>query len=363
MLEKLKDKKDDASFRRLLAAKAFAHTAYYDSLISGFFNLEKFPQQLSIPLKKLAGLRYGENPHQEAALYRHGNQTKAPVALTARQLQGKELSYNNYLDLESAWQLTLEFDQPACSIIKHNNPCGCAQSSDLLSAYKKALACDPISAFGGIIAFNREVDEVTASETAKLFTECIIAPSYTSKALEVFAAKKNLRILVQPAQPGKRGVPEREFRYISGGMLAQDKDNLLLSETKNATARKPSDEELKALEFAWKICKHVKSNAIVLVKGTQALGIGAGQMSRIDSLKIATEKMKAVKDELPAATIPLVLASDAFFPFPDVVNESAKLGVKAIIQPGGSIKDADSIKAADDNGIAMVFTGMRHFRH
>lgn len=359
VIERIKTKAVTPEFRRELAAKAFRHTAYYDGLISGYLTTGKFPNETAVPLKKVASLRYGENPHQEAAVYRQGIQRGV---VEAKQLQGKELSYNNYLDLDSAWKLACEFEAPACAIIKHNNPCGCAEAGDVFEAYLKALACDPASAYGGILAFNRELDETTAREVAKLFTECIIAPSYSDKALEVFKAKKNLRILLPP-EGGAKPAAGVEYRAISGGMLVQDKDGSLWTETRPATKRPPSKAEMDALLFAWKVCKHVKSNAIILVRGTQTVGIGAGQMSRIDSLNIAAGKMKAVKHGLDDTTNPLVLASDAFFPFNDVVNESAKAGVTAIAQPGGSIRDEDSIKAANDHGIAMVFTGMRHFRH
>lgn len=364
VLDKIKTNSITQEFRLELASKAFRHTAYYDSIISGYFTKEKFPKQLSIPLNRISSLRYGENPHQEASVYKQAGIFGGSSVISATKLQGKELSYNNYLDLDSAWKLVCEFDQPVCAIIKHTNPCGCAQGKDILDAYQRALLCDPLSAFGGIIAVNREINEAVATEITKLFTECVIAPSFTDKAKQVFAGKKNLRILENPIK--NSGVSKEnniEFRTISGGMLAQDKDTLLSNELKTITARKPSDIELESLKFAWKVCKYVKSNAIVLVRGNQTIGVGAGQMSRIDSMKISAEKMKSVKHNLNEKDFPLVLASDAFFPFPDVVNESAIIGVSAIIQPGGSIKDEDSIKAANDHNIAMLFTGMRHFRH
>jgi phosphoribosylaminoimidazolecarboxamide formyltransferase/IMP cyclohydrolase len=365
IIEKIKKNEITPEFRRELAAKAFRHTAYYDGIISSYFTLEKFPDHMVLPLARLSSLRYGENPHQQAAVYRQGVPTDKPAAVTARQLQGKELSYNNYLDLEASWRLVLEFDKPACAIIKHNNPCGCAQSSaGILDAYKKALACDTASAYGGIIAFNREVDDATAADVTKLFSECVIAPSFTEKAKQVFAAKKNLRLLEQPAKIKKdQGTVEIDYRSLTGGILVQDKDAALLTEKKPATKRAPTKEEMDALMFAWVVCKHVKSNAIILVRGEQTVGIGAGQMSRIDSLNIAAEKMKAVNHGLDEKKFPLVLASDAFFPFNDVPLTAAKVGVTAIAQPGGSIRDADSIKACDENNVAMIFTGMRHFRH
>lgn len=364
VLEALKNKAVTPQMRRDLAAKAFRHTAYYDALISGYLTQEKFPAECAIPLKKISGLRYGENPHQAAALYRQGAPVQAPSVVSAKPLQGKELSYNNYLDLESAWRLVLEFDQPTCAIIKHNNPCGCAQAASLTDAYTRALACDTVSAFGGIIALNGTVDETLAGEIVKLFTECIIAPAYTDGAMKVFATKKNLRILVQPLPYKKEDFSgELEYRALTNGMLMQDKDNSLLTGVTPAAKRSATDEEKASLLFAWKICKHVKSNAIILARGTQAMGIGAGQMSRIDSLKIAIEKMKEVQADHATLSKPLVMASDAFFPFNDVVKAAAKIGVTAIIQPGGSMRDADSIQAADENNMAMLMTGMRHFRH
>ena len=364
VLEGVKARSFSEEFRRELAAKAFRHTAYYDSLISGYFTKEKFPKEMAIPLKLQSSLRYGENPHQGAAVYRQGAaQAGKACIINGKVLQGKELSYNNYLDMESAWKLALEFDNPACAIIKHNNPCGCAESENILEAYLKALSCDTASAFGGVIAFNREVDEDTAVEVAKLFTECVAAPSFSAKAKEIFAAKKNLRLLELGKIEKASAAPSLEYRTIEGGALAQDKDSILYSNLTAATKAAATDADINALKFAMKVCKNVKSNAIVLVRGTQTVGIGAGQMSRIDSLNIANEKMKAVKHGLDETNNPLFMASDAFFPFNDVVLASAKIGVKAIIQPGGSIRDEDSIKACDEHGIAMVFTGTRHFRH
>jgi phosphoribosylaminoimidazolecarboxamide formyltransferase/IMP cyclohydrolase len=363
LIEKLKSGAIDILFRQALAAKAFRHTAYYDGLISNYFTEEKFPETITVPLKKSTTLRYGENPHQDAALYVNGSKQNVPGVVNAKILQGKELSYNNYLDLEAAWRLILEFDEPTCAIIKHSNPCGCASSTSILDAYKRALSCDPVSAFGGIIAVNREIGEAEAVEITKLFTECIIAPSYSAKAKEVFQAKKNLRLLEQPVMKKADLTIDIEVRALTGGMLAQDKDNALLNETKPMTHRPPSMQEMDSLIFAWTLCKHVKSNAIILVRGCQTVGVGAGQMSRIDSLNIAAEKMKSVQHGLDEKQIPLVLASDAFFPFNDVVLAAAKIGVSAIIQPGGSIRDEDSVKAANAQDIAMVMTGMRHFKH
>ena len=362
IVDNLKSKSINEDLKLNLAAKAFRYTAYYDSLISNYLTYEKFPTHASIPLKKLSGLRYGENPHQEAALYSNGTETNKPIVISTKQIHGKKLSYNNYLDLESAWRIVHEFDAPACAIIKHNNPCGCAEGSYLKDAYLKALSCDPISAFGGIIAFNKFVEEDTAEEISKLFVECVIAHGYSKNALDILTRKKNIRLLVQEI-PYKEDKNIVEYRMMSYGMLAQDRDNLLSAEIKLMTRRQPTKEENDSLNFAWKIAKHVKSNAIILARGRQTVGIGAGQMSRIDSLKIAVEKMKDVNHTLDEKKFPLVLASDAFFPFPDVIEESAKAGVTAIIQPGGSIKDEDSVKAADDRNMAMVATGIRHFKH
>ena len=344
-----------------LAKKAFAMTAAYDAAISstleaisdpGEMPLEErsFPSRLQLSFRKLADLRYGENPHQKAAAYSDGS----PLGIAnARQLQGKELSYNNLVDLDAAWELCREFEEPMCAIIKHTNPCGAATGADIASAYKRALEADPVSAFGGVIGINREVDEAAAEEIAKLFVEAIAAPSYSQGALVRFAAKKNLRLLqVQPSSE------TTVLKQVSGGMLLQDADRHRLSESdlKTVTKRKPTDDELAAMLFAWKICKHVKSNAIVYARNGQTVGVGAGQMSRVDSCRIGAAK----------AVLPLVgtvAASDAFFPFPDGVEEIARAGAKAVIQPGGSVRDHEVIEAADRLGVAMVFTNIRHFRH
>lgn len=370
LITKIKTNSIDEEYRRYLATKAFLHTARYDSIISNWFiknfNLEVFDfEEYTIGVKKLFNLRYGENPHQKAAVYKFSNNRKYNSLVEAEKLQGKELSYNNYLDLDSALNIVKNFTNPACVIIKHNNPCGVAEATTLKEAYKKALLCDPVSAFGGIIAFNYEVEADTAEEVTKLFTECVIAPAYTQKAKEIFAKKKNLRLLLF-ADLLNSETEEIEIRQIDGGILIQTKDLIIGTENlKVVTKRQPTEQEIKSLIFAYKVAKYVKSNAIVLAKGTQTVGIGAGQMSRIDSLKIASSKMNEIeKTELEKLKdLPLVLASDAFFPFRDVVDQAAKIGVKAIIQPGGSIRDEDSIKAADEHDIAMVFTGVRHFRH
>ncbi|MFA5780251.1 MAG: bifunctional phosphoribosylaminoimidazolecarboxamide formyltransferase/IMP cyclohydrolase [Elusimicrobiota bacterium] len=348
----IRSSKIDFSFRKKLAAKAFSHTAYYDSLIADYFTEEPFPEKITVGLKKFSDLRYGENPHQKAAVY---------GAVNLKKLQGKELSYNNYLDMDAAFNLVCEFQDPTCVIVKHNNPCGVASAKNILDAYRNALVCDPVSAFGGVLAFNKNVDDKTAKEVIKIFTECVIAPSYSKDALKIFSQKQNLRILIKPLT--KKTGQFLEFRSISNGFLVQEKDSKIFDKIKIVTKTKPAKQQLESLKFAFTVAKYVKSNAIVLVKGTQTVGIGAGQMSRIDSLKIANMKMQSVRFPLPTSHFPLVLASDAFFPFRDVVDAAAKIGVKAIIQPGGSLKDDDSITACNEHKISMVFTGMRHFRH
>ncbi|HKW98684.1 MAG TPA: bifunctional phosphoribosylaminoimidazolecarboxamide formyltransferase/IMP cyclohydrolase [Bryobacteraceae bacterium] len=336
-----------------LAQKAFRTTAAYDSAITlrlaQVNGAGPLPPTLNVHAKKIMDLRYGENPHQAAALY---GARLAGIA-GAEQLHGKELSYNNLVDLDAAWQLVNEFTAPAAAIIKHTNPAGCAEQGTLAEAYRKALECDPVSAFGGVIGLNRQVDEETARELAKLFVEAIAAPGYSASALEILKAKKNLRLMkVAPAPEGL------VIKSISGGFLAQTADTHHLDRdaTEVKTQRAPSEAEWVALDFAWKVAKHVKSNAIVYARAGQAVGVGAGQMSRVDSVKIGA--MKAV---LPLAGT--VVASDAFFPFPDGVEEAASRGVTAIIQPGGSVRDAEVIAAADRLNLAMVFTGVRHFRH
>ncbi len=311
---------------------------------------------MHVSLRKQQELRYGENPHQAAALYVPAG--RAPEGLAAaKQLQGKELSYNNYVDLEAARSLVGEFERPAAVIIKHNNPCGAAQQSSLLDAYLKAYACDPISAFGGVLAFNHIVDAVTAAAVSRLFVECIVAPGFADEARDIFAAKKNLRLLVLP-QGGLDHDKELQLKRMLGGVLVQQPDlgSLQGKELRVVTKREPSEAELVDLRFAWKVCKHVKSNAIVFAKDGATIGVGAGQMSRVDSVKLAV--MKAQRSLQGT-----VVASDAFFPFPDGVEEAAKAGATAVIQPGGSVKDPEVIATADRLGLAMVFTSMRHFLH
>src|SRR4029077_1697719 len=314
------------------------------------------PERVHISLRRQQELRYGENPHQAAALYISAG--RAPEGLAAaKQLQGKELSYNNFVDLEAARSLAAEFSNPAAVIIKHNNPCGTAEQATLRDAYLKAYACDLISAFGGVLAFNTVVDAATAEEVAKLFVECIVAPGFDEKAKAIFAVKKNLRLLELP-EGGLEPDRELQLKRILGGVLVQQPDlgELKESEPPAVTKRAPSPEEMSTLRFAWKVSKHVKSNAIVFAKDGATLGVGAGQMSRVDSVKLAVMKAQS---SLQGS----VVASDAFFPFPDGVEEAAKAGATAVIQPGGSVRDPDVIVAADRLGLAMVFTGMRHFLH
>jgi phosphoribosylaminoimidazolecarboxamide formyltransferase/IMP cyclohydrolase len=315
------------------------------------------PQRLHFAYTRRQELRYGENPHQRAALYVPAGSSSSGLA-AARQLQGKELSYNNLVDLEAALGLAREFRRPAAVIVKHSNPCGAAEQDTLAEAYVKALACDPISAFGSVIAFNRAVDAATAEEVVKLFVECIVAPGYESEALEKFSSKKNLRLLQLPAGESSSRDAECELKRVSGGVLVQEQDRheLAESELKVVTQRAPTREELDAMLFGWKVCKHVKSNAIVFARPGQTFAVGAGQMSRVDAVKIAV-----MKAQLPLAGT--VVASDAFFPFPDGVEEAGKAGATAVIEPGGSVRDAEVIAAADRLGIAMVFCGVRHFWH
>jgi phosphoribosylaminoimidazolecarboxamide formyltransferase/IMP cyclohydrolase len=316
--------------------------------------MQEFPDEIVIRLKKIAPLRYGENPHQSAALY--GAADSVGIA-QAKQLQGKELSYKNIQDADAALDCVAEFERPACVIVKHMNPCGVAEAESIVEAYAKAYVCDTVSAFGGIVAFNRPLDKATAEEIAKIFVEVIIAPSVDADALAVFAGKPNVRILTCDIPSASR--EGLLVRSISGGYLAQSRDAKVADGFKSVTKRVPTDAELRDLEFAYKVVKHVKSNAIVYVKDGATLGIGAGQMSRVYSAKIAAIKAADMHLDLAAS----VMASDAFFPFPDTVEAAHEAGATAIVQPGGSLKDQDSIDKADAFGMAMAFTGIRHFRH
>jgi phosphoribosylaminoimidazolecarboxamide formyltransferase/IMP cyclohydrolase len=359
-----------------LARAAFAVTAAYDAGIAttlesivepvphgvpAIFDDDAMPPVLRVIAERKTVLRYGENPHQKAALYVDGSRRGVAAA---KQLQGKELSYNNIVDLDACWELVSEFDaqEAAVAIIKHTNPCGAATGASVAEAYRRALEADPVSAFGGVIGINREVDAEAAEEIAKLFVEAIIAPRFTAEAAARFAAKKNLRLLEIAASEAGVGRPARMLKQVSGGFLMQDADRLRVAEgdLRVVTRRAPSAEEMRALRFAWIVCKHVKSNAIVYARCDaghgQTVGIGAGQMSRVDAARFGA--MKAV---LPLAGT--VAASDAFFPFPDGLETVAAAGATAVIQPGGSVRDAEVIAAADRLGLAMVFTGIRHFRH
>ncbi len=356
------------ALRRNLAQTAFARTAAYDSAVSGWLADqldEKAPRRRSLSGHLRQALRYGENPHQSAAFYVTGE--KRYGVATAEQLQGRELSYNNINDTDAAYELVAEFARPACAIIKHANPCGVALGHDLLEAYKKALACDPVSAYGGILAFNRKLDGATAEEIAKLFTEVIIAPDADEDARRILSARRNLRLLIAGdlPDPNASGLA---YKSVAGGFLVQTRDNghVAASDLKVVTRRKPSDAELADMLFAFTVGKHVKSNTIVYVKDLQTAGIGAGQMSRVDSARIAA--LKALDAQKAAGwaepmTKGSAAASDAFFPFPDGLLTVAEAGATSVIQPGGSIRDQEIIDAADNAGLAMAFTGMRHFRH
>jgi len=357
--------------RKRLAAKAFAATAAYDAAISSWFAFadqgEAFPDTLSVPLKRAEALRYGENPHQAAALYLPTGPAARGIA-QAEQVQGKALSYNNYNDADAALELVAEFRDgpPTCVIVKHANPCGVATADSLLDAYKAALACDTVSAFGGIVALNRPLDEETALAISDIFTEVVCAPDASDAAKAVFARKKNLRLLLTGDLPDAAR-PGLVMKTIAGGMLVQSRDNALIEgELKVVTKRAPTEQELADCRFAWTVAKHVKSNAIVYAKGGATAGIGAGQMSRVESARIAAWKAKDAADKAgwsEPRTIGSAVASDAFFPFADGLLTAVEAGATAVIQPGGSIRDDEVIAAADEAGLAMVFTGMRHFRH
>jgi phosphoribosylaminoimidazolecarboxamide formyltransferase/IMP cyclohydrolase len=347
--------------RRRLAATAFARTAAYDAAIAAWFaerQNQLLPPTFAVGGKRAQDLRYGENPHQPAALYATG--PAQPGVTSARQLQGKELSYNNINDTDAAFELASEFDEPAVAIIKHANPCGVAIGADLLDAYRRALACDPASAFGGVVAVNRRLDEATALDITKLFTEVVIAPAADEAAIAAFAKKKNLRLLVTGAMADPRR-PGVVIRSVAGGLLVQGRDNGRVTREmlKVVTKRAPTERELADLLFGFRVCKHVKSNAILFAKDGATVGVGAGQMSRVDSAAIAAWKSR----QAGVGTQGSVVASDAFFPFADGLLAVAEAGATAVIQPGGSMRDDEVIAAADDKGLAMVFTGMRHFRH
>ena len=359
------------AFRQRFAQVAYARTSAYDSAVSNWMAGaigEEAPRRRAFAGEIKQTLRYGENSHQKAAFYTDGS--NRPGVATAVQLQGKELSYNNINDTDAAYELVAEFDPasgPACAIIKHANPCGVAVGSTLAEAYEKAFDCDRTSAFGGIVALNMPLDAETASKIVEIFTEVVIAPGASDEAKEIFAAKKNLRLLLTDGLPDTRA-PIVAYKQVAGGMLVQDKDvgYVGMEDLKVVTKIAPTEEQMADLLFAWKVAKHVKSNAIVYVKGGATVGVGAGQMSRLDSANVAADKAKRMADALgldEAPTKGCAVASDAFFPFADGLLTAAEAGAQAIIQPGGSMRDDEVIAAADEAGLAMVFTGMRHFRH
>lgn len=359
VLHELNDKKEiSEDTKQRLALKAFRRTADYDAAIDTFLSKRLLDENiLRVSYGKGEALRYGENPHQRAFFCRDANPPKCSVA-GANILHGKQLSYNNIMDAHAAINLIGEFEECACAILKHTNPCGCALGSSTTDAFQKALECDPVSAFGGIIIFNRKLDKETAAEINKLFAEIVIAPEYDSEALTELQTKKNLRIL----ETGPiSALPGKEFKKVDGGLLVQDKDTRKVAEDeyKTVTDRKPTEQELIDLKFAWKVVRNIKSNAILYCKDSRTLGVGAGQMSRVDSAKVAVMKAHDAGLCLDGA----VLASDAYFPFPDGVETAAKAGIRAIIQPGGSIRDNEVIEAANKYNIAMVFTGIRAFKH
>ncbi|MDD4753990.1 MAG: bifunctional phosphoribosylaminoimidazolecarboxamide formyltransferase/IMP cyclohydrolase [Desulfitobacteriaceae bacterium] len=362
IIAQLKEKGEiDQETRFSLATEAFAHTAEYDTYISSYLkgiadNQKGFSDTLFLQGEKIQELRYGENPHQKAAFYRESG-AKGVCIGTARQLHGKELSFNNIIDINAALELVREFTQPAAVVIKHTNPCGTAIGKNLSEAYERAFEADSVSAFGGIVGLNREVDKATAEKLAGPFLEAIIAPSFSQEALTILTKKANVRLLETGSfdQPAHTGF---DVKKVNGGILLQDIDRgrVSITDLKVVTQKAPTEAELEELLFAWKVVKHVKSNAIVVSRDNQTVGVGAGQMNRVGAAKIAFEQ---AGNKCQGA----VLASDAFFPFRDTIDQAAQVGIKAIIQPGGSLRDEESIQAANEHGIAMVFTGMRHFKH
>jgi len=359
VLEELRGGGITEATRFMLAQKVFAHTAAYDGAIANYLTAldSKFPRALTLQFEKLQDLRYGENPHQSAAFYRDTRPVAGSLA-QYRQVQGKELSYNNIADADAAWECVKSFSEPACVIIKHANPCGVAAADTLLVAYQNAFRCDPVSAFGGILAFNRALDRATAQAVGKQFAEVIIAPRIEADAQKELAAKENLRVLEVPLTHEAQA---HDYKRVGGGLLVQSTDAAVLHEKdlKAVTRKKPTEGERRDLLFAWRVAKFVKSNAIVFCRDGATVGVGAGQMSRLDSVRVAVLKAKDANIELRGA----VVASDAFFPFRDGLDALADAGAAAVIQPGGSVRDAEVIAAADERGLAMLFTGMRHFRH
>lgn len=358
ILDAIRQDKLDLRKRERLAAKVFRHTAHYDAMISRYFTTEteeEYPETYTITYEKVQTLRYGENPHQQAAFYKNPIHKNDSLA-TAEQIHGKELSYNNIQDANAALEILADYSEPTAVAVKHMNPCGIGVSDNINQAFKRAFDADPISIFGGIVAVNREIDSPTAEQLSEIFLEIVIAPSFTKEALDLLTRKKNIRLLELDISGNE--IANHKLTTVKGGVLIQSSDNGKVTEDELtvATKRHPSEKELTDLLFAWKTVKHVKSNAIVLAKGNQTIGIGAGQMNRIGAANIAVE-------QAGEKAVGAVLASDAFFPMPDTVEAAAKAGVTAIIQPGGSKRDQDSVDACDKHGIAMVYTGMRHFKH
>ncbi len=362
ILREMKENQGKVSLetRRFLAAEAFRHTSAYDSAIYSYlsqqFEEEEFPEHLVITLEKMDELRYGENPHQRAAYYREVGAPRESL-INAEKLQGKTLSFNNLLDLHSAWALVKEFQEPAAVIVKHNSPCGAALGDTLAESYRAAYQCDPLSAFGGVVALNRELDEETAEEISTIFIEAVIAPGFTEEALRILSRKTEMRLLKLDISKEPYTMT-RDLKRVDGGLLVQEPD-LWIEDTKSyrvVTSKRPSEREWEDLLFAWKVAKHVRSNAIVLAKERSTMGIGAGQMSRVDATWAAVHKAEK-------RSVGCVLASDAFFPFPDAVELAASAGITSIIQPGGSVKDEEVVATAEKLGLSMVFTGFRHFRH
>ena len=359
VLAAIRDNRVSTLMRRGLAQEAFAHTAAYDSAINDYLTGvtgQAFPAELSVAAELTQTLRYGENPHQQAAFYRLPQVQGACIA-NAQQLHGKELSYNNILDANSALELVREFTQPAVTIVKHNNPCGCAIGDDISTAYQRALDSDPLSAFGGIVAATRPIDKDTAEKMSEIFLEAIIAPDFTTEALEILTQKKNIRLL-KTGDLDQQSNDTMEIRKVNGGLLLQQFDRELLDPEalKVVSEKQPTQEQLDEMIFAMTIVKHVKSNAIVVTKDKQLIGVGAGQMNRVGSANIAFTQ---AGDKVQGA----VMASDAFIPFRDTLDAAAQAGITAVIQPGGSVRDDDAIAACNEHGLAMVFTGMRHFKH
>lgn len=361
LIDELKGGEVSLDTKKYFAYKVFEHTAQYDAMIYTYLGKEtnqpKFPNDFTVTYEKVQDMRYGENPHQQAAFYKEIGSERIGGISNATQLHGKELSYNNIMDADAAVCMVKEFDEPAVVAVKHANPCGIAVGADIHEAYVKAYESDPVSIFGGIIAANREIDAKTAEEISKIFLEIVIAPSFTDEAFEIISKKKNIRILKLENISKKNTKDMFDFKKVAGGLLVQEIDTELMGEElKVVTEKQPTEKEMKDLLFAWKVVKYTKSNAIVLAKDNVTTGVGPGQTNRVTALEIAINYAKE-------KSVGSVMASDAFFPFPDCVEAAAKAGVTAIIQPGGSIRDEESIQKCNELGISMIFTGMRHFKH